>query len=287
MQAIEERVPGDVSAAAFWLVAGADPSRRRARHPRRRRQPDPARRHRHPALDGRRHRGAAARSPPRRRRRRADRRPARALVDAPRPSSSARPTWPPPSTRSRSCAWRRPWRPARPSSGAPASSATRSRTGSRGSAAGLRALGARIEIDGDDLHIDGGAGAARRRNRQPRRPSTGDDVRDRRPRRHRPDLDRPTGLGGGLLSRLLRRPRKGASMTKRVVLIGHPVAHSLSGAMQQAAFDAARHRRALRAVGSQPDGAGRRRRRAARPTTSWAPTSRSRTRNGSCRWSTA
>ena len=28
-------------------------------------------------------------------------------------------------------------------------------------------------------------------------------------------------------------------MTKRVVLMGHPVAHSLSGAMQQAAFDAA------------------------------------------------
>ena len=28
-------------------------------------------------------------------------------------------------------------------------------------------------------------------------------------------------------------------MTKRVVLIGHPVAHSLSGAMQQAAFDSA------------------------------------------------
>ncbi|MGH2466200.1 MAG: shikimate dehydrogenase family protein, partial [Candidatus Limnocylindrales bacterium] len=28
-------------------------------------------------------------------------------------------------------------------------------------------------------------------------------------------------------------------MSKRVVLIGHPVAHSLSGAMQQAAFDAA------------------------------------------------
>src|SRR5919202_2235945 len=27
-------------------------------------------------------------------------------------------------------------------------------------------------------------------------------------------------------------------MTKRVVLIGHPVSHSLSGAMQQAAFDA-------------------------------------------------
>ncbi|MBI2763354.1 MAG: hypothetical protein HYX54_06355 [Chloroflexi bacterium] len=27
-------------------------------------------------------------------------------------------------------------------------------------------------------------------------------------------------------------------MTKKVVLIGHPVAHSLSAAMQQAAFDA-------------------------------------------------
>ena len=45
------------------------------------------------------------------------------------------------------------------------------------------------------------------------------------------------GQRRGLLSRLLHRPRKGASMTKRVVLIGHPVAHSLSGAMQQAAFD--------------------------------------------------
>src|SRR4029077_13035503 len=30
---------------------------------------------------------------------------------------------------------------------------------------------------------------------------------------------------------------EGSSMTKRVVLIGHPVAHSLSGAMQHAAFD--------------------------------------------------
>ncbi|MFI5255603.1 MAG: shikimate dehydrogenase, partial [Candidatus Limnocylindrales bacterium] len=32
--------------------------------------------------------------------------------------------------------------------------------------------------------------------------------------------------------------RRDTSMTKRVVLIGHPVAHSLSGSMQQAAFDA-------------------------------------------------
>ena len=47
-------------------------------------------------------------------------------------------------------------------------------------------------------------------------------------------------------------------MTKRVVLIGHPVAHSLSGAMQQAAFDSCRHRREVRAVGSPPDRARRR-----------------------------
>ena len=40
-----------------------------------------------------------------------------------------------------------------------------------------------------------------------------------------------------LVSRLLQRARRGAGMTRRVVLIGHPVAHSLSGAMQQAAFD--------------------------------------------------
>src|SRR6185295_4779371 len=76
-----------------------------------------------------------------------------------------------------------------------------------------------------------------RRDRQPRRPSAGDDVRDRRAGRRRRDPRRPPGLGGDLLPRLLRRPRGGASMTKRVVLIGHPVAHSLSGAMQQAAFD--------------------------------------------------
>src|SRR5450756_834905 len=54
-----------------------------------------------------------------------------------------------------------------------------------------------------------------------------------RDRDHRP----PTRVGGGLVPGLLPRTRRGASMTKRVVLIGHPVAHSLSGAMQQAAFD--------------------------------------------------
>ena len=109
VQAIEERVPGDVSAAAFWLVAGAIHPDAELDAARRRRQPDPPRRHRHPARDGRRHRGAAARRPPRRRRRRADRRPARALLRRSGRSSSARPTSPPRSTRSRSCAWRRPW----------------------------------------------------------------------------------------------------------------------------------------------------------------------------------
>ena len=38
-------------------------------------------------------------------------------------------------------------------------------------------------------------------------------------------------------------------MAKRVALIGHPVTHSLSGVLQQAAFDSAGHRRPLRAGG--------------------------------------
>ena len=177
-------------------------------------------------------------------------------------------------------------RPARRSSAAPASCATRNRTGSRAPrpACARSARGSRSTATTS-------ASTAGRRSHGAETDSLDD---------HRlamtfaiaglvasgETIDRPAGLGRRLLSRLLRRPRKGASMTKRVVLIGHPVAHSLSGAMQQAAFDAARHRRQLRAVGSQPDGAGRRDRRAARPTTSSAPTSRSRTRNGSCRWST-
>ena len=41
-------------------------------------------------------------------------------------------------------------------------------------------------------------------------------------------------------------------MTKRVVLIGHPVAHSLSGAMQQAAFDELGHRRDATSSGTAP-----------------------------------
>src|SRR6185369_15050540 len=73
--------------------------------------------------------------------------------------------------------------------------------------------------------------------RQPRRPSPGDDLRRRRAHRRRFDDRPPARQRVDFLSRLLRRSRKGWLMTKRVVLIGHPVAHSLSGAMQQAAFD--------------------------------------------------
>src|SRR5207244_12677265 len=41
-----------------------------------------------------------------------------------------------------------------------------------------------------------------------------------------------------IITRLLRRPRNVAGITKRFALIGHPVSPSLSVAMQQAAFDA-------------------------------------------------
>src|SRR4029453_639404 len=59
------------------------------------------------------------------------------------------------------------------------------------------------------------------------------------PRRGGNDDDPRRGQRRHLLPDLLRRPRKDPIMSKRVVLIGHPVAHSLSAAMQQAAFDSA------------------------------------------------
>ena len=107
-----------------------------------------------------------------------------------------------------------------------------------GIAAGLRALGARIAVDGDDITIDGPTplvGSATR---------TLDD--------HRlamtfavagliasgsTTIDRAESAAVSYPS-FFTRTRKAASMTNRVVLIGHPVAHSFSGAMQQAAFDA-------------------------------------------------
>ena len=168
------------------------------------------------------------------------------------------------STRSPSCAW--PRRARAGTTTIRGAGELRHKESDRiaGVAAGLAALGADIEVDGDDIAHPRRRPAARRRDRQPRRPPARDDVRDRRPRRRPADDDRAARVGRGLLSRLLRRSRRGASMTKRVVLIGHPVAHSLSGAMQQAAFDElgidARYELWDRAA----DRARRRRRRAAR-----------------------
>ena len=142
-----------------------DPSRCRADPARRRRQPDAAGGHRHPARDGRRHRGARSRAGRRAR--------------GPTTASASR--------------WPTSWS-ARPSCAAidlgPADVAAaideipilclaaamaRGTTTIRGAgelrhkesdriagiAAGLRALGARVEIDGDDLRIDGGAAPSR------------------------------------------------------------------------------------------------------------------------------
>ena len=135
LQAVDERVPGDVSAAAFWLVAGSihpdaeltlrdvgvNPTRRAV-------------------IDLLRRMGAdidehlvASREPPR---------PTTSASRSPtwscaRPSCMARtstpPTWPRPSTRSPSCAWPRRWPTDRRRSAAPASCDTRNPTGSPGS----------------------------------------------------------------------------------------------------------------------------------------------------------
>ena len=72
-------------------------------------------------------------------------------------------------------------------------------------------------------------------------------------------------------------------MTKRVVLIGHPVAHSLSGAMQQAAFDDQGIDAAYELWDRAPIALADAIARDPRLTTSSAPTSRSRTRSGSSR----
>ena len=87
--AVDETVPSDPSAAAFWLVAGVDPSRRRAAPRRGEHEPDAACHHRHPEAHGRRHRGARS---PRNGRggRRAARRPRRAIERAPRRRPVAR-----------------------------------------------------------------------------------------------------------------------------------------------------------------------------------------------------
>ena len=116
------------------LLAGGrgHPPRRRADPARRRGQPDPPRGDRHPPVDGRADRGAVAGREPTTAS--ASRSPTWSSArPSSAPSTSGRPTWPPRSTRSRSCAWRRPPPAAPPSSAAPASCATRSRTGSAAS----------------------------------------------------------------------------------------------------------------------------------------------------------
>ena len=72
-------------------------------------------------------------------------------------------------------------------------------------------------------------------------------------------------------------------MSKRVVLIGHPVAHSLSGAMQQAAFDAQGIDAKYELWDRGADRAAPTPSRRSAATTSSARTSRSRTRSGSSR----
>ena len=56
--------PADPSGAAFWLVAGGDPSRRRAAPRGRQHEPDAACHHRHPQAHGRPHRGDRHRPAP-------------------------------------------------------------------------------------------------------------------------------------------------------------------------------------------------------------------------------
>ena len=128
-----ERVPGDVSAAAFWLVAGAihpdaeltlrdvgvNPTRRAVIDILRAMGADIEERPLHGAA---RTTASASRSPTS-----SSARPTCA------PSTSGRPTSPPRSTRSRSSAWPRRRPAGRPSSAAPASCGTRNPTGSPGS----------------------------------------------------------------------------------------------------------------------------------------------------------
>ena len=218
---------------------GRHPPGRGAHPPERRHEPDPACDHRPAPPDGRRHRRA-----PRRRRRRHGRPASRSPTSSSGAAGSAgsrsgRTRSPRRSTRSRSSAWPRPWRPGRTIIRGVGELRHKESDRVAGIVDGLTALGARVTVDGDTIDIDGG------RALRGAPVATQDD--------HRlamtfavaglvaagRDARRRAGGRGRLVSGILRRAGKGASMTKRVVLIGHPVAHSLSGAMQQAAFDAA------------------------------------------------
>ena len=198
MQAIDERVPGDVSAAAFWLVARRDPPRRRADPPRASASTRPAA----AIIDLLRAMGAdieerlgvtGAAAAGRRRRRRAVGRPDRPLRPTCTRIDSRRPRSPRPSTRSPSCAWPRP---------GPDGTTTirgagelRHKESDRIAGHRRRPAGARRARRGRrrrPAHPRRRA-AARRADRQPRRPPPGDDLRHRRPRRRaaRPPIERP------------------------------------------------------------------------------------------------
>ena len=84
VRAVAERVPADVSAAAFWLVAGVIHPDAELDPPRRRREPDPAGRGRPAPPDGCPDRRDGDRRRGRRRRRRAARRPDRPVERAAR-----------------------------------------------------------------------------------------------------------------------------------------------------------------------------------------------------------
>ena len=288
MRAVEERVPGDVSAAAFWLVAGAihpdaeltlrdvgvNPTRRAV-------------------IDILRAMGAEIEERPHRRRR-ADDGVGEPLADLVVRSSELRGDRPRPGRRRR-----RDRRDPGPVPGGDGRAAARPSIRGAGElrhkesdriagiAAGLRRA----------RRADRGRRrrpahrrrrrAPRRRDRQPRRPPPGDDLRDRRPRRRGRDHDRaarrrpPSPIPAssttskGYEHDQARRPHRPP---------GGPFAVRRDAA---GGLRLARHRRDVRALGP--------RRRSSWPTpspscaatTSSAPTSRSRTRSGSSRWSTA
>ena len=289
MRAVDERVPGDVSAAAFWLVAGAIHPDAELTPPRRRRQPDPAGGHRPAARDGRRSIERGRRAAPT-----ADRDVGEPIADLTVRSSRA--------ARHRARAARRRGGDRRDPGPVP-----RRDAGADGTTR-IRGAGELRHKESDRI-----AGIVAGPRARSARESTSTATTSRstaRPRCAAPPTDslddhrlamtfaiaglvaagetvgRPARQRRDLVPRLLRRPRKDPSMTKRVVLIGHPVAHSLSGAMQQAAFDDLGIDATLRALGPRADRARRTRSPSCAATTSWARTSRSRTRSGSSRSST-
>ena len=175
---------------------------------------------------------------------------------------------------------------ARRRSAARASCATRSRTGSPGIAAGLRALGARVEVDGDDLAS---------RARPPLRGAATDSLDDHR-------LAMTFAIAGLVAARPRPRSRGPAAPRSRIPAsstsskgCGHDQArrpHRPSGGPFAVGRDAAgrlrraRHRRRPTSCGIARRSSWPTRSASSAATTSWAPTSRSRTRSGSSRWST-